>query len=51
VKPEARVAASACANELCVALIVRSNSIDGVVMARGGCPSLCSRLSETRLPQ
>ncbi len=46
-KPEARVVASACANGLCVALIVRSNSIDGVVMARGDCLSLCSRLSGT----
>ena len=45
-KREARVSASACIDELCSAVVVRLNSIDGIALSACGCEGLCARLRE-----
>ncbi|MGC9210309.1 MAG: hypothetical protein ACP5FT_03495 [Acidilobus sp.] len=46
-KREARVVATACEGEVCAAVVVRLDSIDGVALSTRGCDGLCGRLRET----
>lgn len=43
-KREARVLASKCHGHLCVGVVVRLNSIDGLAISFDGCEGLCRRL-------